>query len=332
MERKTITITKEMDKIVKNGMSEYIVKESKTTSESEIINSMLLGVFFSNLDVEKIEEYQEKMKNEGFELRKTITINKKISKEITQLTGFLGHSKGLKISESRLINILLVFAYEDHVLDDISGQIQKLKTDQFTIPKFDFKNIPAMDYQTNQEVKKYNIIPNEEDEKNEFKSTFQYDMKEEDLRKNGKLDEAEQRKQNQKHIKKSIQKEIALTIAAFANSEGGKLFVGISDKGEVLGIGRDLKNFDNSIDKFTLTITDYLKTILKNITFVASLQFEFNDKDDKKYLQINIPKSNEPIFVNYEGSQETYVRMQKNSEKLDPQEFFKYSMNHFSKN
>jgi len=332
LERKTITISKDMDGIVRNAMAEQIIQTSKTTSTSEIINSMLLGAFFFNIGINEIKEYQGKIKDEGFELRKTITINKKISREITRLAGFIAHTEGLNISESRLINILLVFAFEKRVCDQLSKFIGELKTDQFEIQKSDFENIPATNYQNNYEGKSHNIIPSAEDKNNEFKTTFQYDMKEESLRRNGKTSEADQRKQNQKHIKKSIQKEIAITVAAFVNSDGGKLFVGVSDDSEIIGIERDLNFFEGSIDKFTLTVKDYLKNILQNISFMASLEFEFPKKDDKTYLIIDVKKSIEPIYVNYEGSQESYVRMQASSEKMTPEEFFKYAMTHFSKN
>jgi len=53
LERKTITISKDMDGIVRNAMAEQIIQTSKTTSTSEIINSMLLGAFFFNIGLMK---------------------------------------------------------------------------------------------------------------------------------------------------------------------------------------------------------------------------------------------------------------------------------------
>jgi hypothetical protein len=41
-----------------------------------------------------------------------------------------------------------------------------------------------------------------------------------------------------KKINKTLEHDIAKTIAAFLNSEGGRLFIGIDDNGSVLGIGQ----------------------------------------------------------------------------------------------
>ena len=172
-------------------------------------------------------------------------------------------------------------------------------------------------------------IPKTEDTWNEFKSTFQYDLKEELFRKNGKSKEADIRKNNYKQIRGEIQKEIALTITAFANKDGGRLFIGVNDDSSILGLGRDLKLFNDSLDKFTLSVIDLLKNFLKNNAFIANLDFQFAEYENKKYLVINTPKSNEPIFINTNNGQETYVRMQTNSEKFTHEDFLKYCKERF---
>jgi uncharacterized repeat protein (TIGR03833 family) len=173
------------------------------------------------------------------------------------------------------------------------------------------------------------IIPKDEDTWNEFKSTFQYDLAEENLRRDGKTEAADARKNNHKSIRDDIQKEISLTVAAFANQEGGRLFVGVNDDSSVLGLGRDLKEYGNSIDKFTLAITDSLKKYLQNSAFIAKLKFEFVDSGDKQYLVIQVPRSTEPIFVNVSNGQEAYVRIQKSSDKFSYEDFLKHCRDRF---
>ncbi|MBT4327126.1 MAG: ATP-binding protein, partial [Candidatus Nitrosopelagicus sp.] len=172
-------------------------------------------------------------------------------------------------------------------------------------------------------------IPKDEDTWNEFKSTFQYDLSEENLRRDGKTEAADARKNNHKSIRDDIQKEVSLTVAAFANQEGGRLFVGVNNDSSVLGLGRDLKEYGNSVDKLTLAITDSLKKYLQNSAFIAKLKFEFADNGDKQYLIIQVPRSTEPIFVNVSNGQEAYVRIQKSSEKFSVGEFLKYSKDRF---
>jgi len=172
-------------------------------------------------------------------------------------------------------------------------------------------------------------IPKHEDEFNEFKSTFQYDLTEEDQRRNGKTEAADARKNNYKVIRDDIQKEISLTVAAFANHDGGRLFVGVNDEGLVLGLDRDLKESGNSPDKLQLAIRDSLKKFLKNNAFISKLKFVFADNNGKQYLVIRIPASNEPIFVNTSSGQETYLRMQNSSEKLSAEDFLKHYKDRF---
>ena len=138
------------------------------------------------------------------------------------------------------------------------------------------------------------------------------------------------REQLQK-IKEELQKEIALTIAAFANQEGGRLFVGVNDDSSVLGLDRDLKTYSNGIDKFTLAVTNSLKKFLKNNAFISKLKFDFvkDGNDDKQYLVIHVTQSTEPIYVNTLNTQEVYVRLQKSSEKFSTEDFLKHCKDKF---
>ena len=172
-------------------------------------------------------------------------------------------------------------------------------------------------------------IPKNEDGYTEFKSTFQYDLKEEILRRDGKIEAADARKNNSKKLRSEIQKEISLTIAAFANQDSGRLFIGVNDDSSVLGLGRDLKECGGTIDKLQLTIVDSLKNLLKDSSFISKLKFEFVPSDDKQYLVISVPAATRAIIVHYENNEEMYVRMQNRSEKFSVGEFLKYCKDRF---
>ena len=65
----------------------------------------------------------------------------------------------------------------------------------------------------------------------------------------------------QGNVNKLMEHIIAKTIAAFMNSEGGKLFIGVSDAGEILGIEKDyatLKNKDGFLLQLTQVVNQYL--------------------------------------------------------------------------
>ena len=172
-------------------------------------------------------------------------------------------------------------------------------------------------------------IPKNEDAYTEFKSTFQYDLKEETLRRNGETEESDNRKNNSKIFKRKIQKEISVAIAAFANNDGGRLFIGVNDDGTVLGLDRDLKECGGTVDKLQLKIVDSLKNFLKDSAFISKLKFEFVTNDDKQYLVIGVPAATQPVIVHHENNEEMYVRTQNRSEKFSVSEFLKYSKDRF---
>ena len=62
-----------------------------------------------------------------------------------------------------------------------------------------------------------NIIKEGESTNIEFKSTLRYDS-------------------NTEKINKSLEEVIMKSIAAFANTEGGRLFIGITNDGEIIGL------------------------------------------------------------------------------------------------
>ena len=77
----------------------------------------------------------------------------------------------------------------------------------------------------------------------QFKSTLQWDVV-----------------QNQ--VNKSLRKQVTKTVAAFLNSEGGTLVIGVEDDGKAYGLDRDLASTENSLDRFQALlmtlITDYV--------------------------------------------------------------------------
>jgi len=172
------------------------------------------------------------------------------------------------------------------------------------------------------------IISKKEDLYNEFKETFQHDSKEEKLRAAGNVDAADARLKAVKQLKKDIQKEVSIAIAAFANKEGGILFVGVDDDSNIIGLERDLKNFDNNVDKLSRSMTESIKNFLQNLPFISNLRISFPEKEGKIICIVQVPPAQEPIYVN-DIVKEPYVRLDKRSEKFDTESFVKYCKTRF---
>ena len=138
-------------------------------------------------------------------------------------------------------------------------------------------------------------IPEREDTHNEFKETFSVPVKD------GKAED----------VKMAVVK----TVAAFANTEGGRLFIGVNDDGKPAGLRKDLKQHKNSNDKLELAIRDFVRSKLKG---PVRMEFDFSGED---YLVISIAKRKRR-FV-YVGN-EFYIRDGNSSRKLSPLETVEY--------
>lgn len=83
-------------------------------------------------------------------------------------------------------------------------------------------------------------------------------------------------------------------IISFLNANGGNLYIGISDNGNVVGI-------NENIDDMQLQIKDRIKNNILPAT-VGLYDIEVKEHDDKKYLHIIIASGNEkPYYVRKKG-------------------------------
>jgi hypothetical protein len=150
------------------------------------------------------------------------------------------------------------------------------------------------------------LIAQGEDEKVEYKSSLRWDYKE------GKAT-------------KIPQKAVAKTLAAFLNSTGGTLLIGLKDDGEVLGIEQDIAtlkskpNLDGFALSFTQTVGDYL-----GMDVAALTELTFAEIDGKTLAVASCSASGQPIFLQEGNDAEFWVRAGNSSRPLNVLEASKY--------
>ena len=208
-----------------------------------------------------------------------------------------------------------------------------LKKFEFVPAKIDFsahdntKNIIAeMKVQQKEPV---NIeIPKKEDITNEFKETFRFDTKEFKLRNAGQNEAADGRKKEVKKIEAAIKKEVSIAVAAFANQQGGRLFIGVDDDGVVTGLKRDLKLYKNW-DEYTRAIIDSIEEFTKNRAHASSIRLK--EEENQEYLVLDVPISiHEPIFIHDNKKEEFYVRdATAKSQKFEATDMMRYCNKRF---
>ena len=151
-------------------------------------------------------------------------------------------------------------------------------------------------------------IKNGESVKCEFKSTLRYNIK---------------AKNNDKAMTHACLK----SMAGFLNTEGGTLYIGVSDDGEVLGLKHD--NYKNS-DQFMNILFNFIDQALgkQAATLIKAQIFEINGK---QVCQILCKASPRPVFMKWGNSEEAFVRAGPSTRSMPMSEFVAYIKSHFEK-
>ncbi len=164
--------------------------------------------------------------------------------------------------------------------------------------------------ENNLDLSTQEIIESGEDDFIEFKSFLRWDLKEE-------------------KVNRELEYVIAKTVSAFLNSEGGKLLIGISDNGKILGIDNDYSTLKKrNFDGFTLHLLQVINIFLGKINH----EFIFIKKeiiDAKEICIINIKKSSFPVYVKRNGKEEFFIRASASSQSLSIRETAEYIKCHW---
>jgi len=148
------------------------------------------------------------------------------------------------------------------------------------------------------------LISSGEGSQVEFKSTLRWNLK---------TDRAE----------KVIDKAWLKSIAAFLNSDGGVLLVGVEDKGDILGIGSD--NFDNE-DKYLLHVNNRIQQHI-GLEHAAFIGYQLVPVDNQKVLLVECQPSPSPVFLKFGKEEEFYIRVGPGSRRLSTSEVVAYVTN-----
>lgn len=139
----------------------------------------------------------------------------------------------------------------------------------------------------------HELIASAESKTLEFKQTLSVDVR---------------TKEKQKYIETASLK----TIAAFLNSDGGTLIVGVSDNRDVLGLQNEIDRFyGGSADKFLLHFKDLIKSHIGE-EFYPLLDHRLVQIDTKQVLRVDCKRSDRPCWV----GEDFYVRTNPATDKI----------------
>lgn len=114
------------------------------------------------------------------------------------------------------------------------------------------------------------------------------------------------------------------TIAAFLNSAGGVLLVGVDDEGNALGLSND--NFINE-DKQLLHFNNLIKAHL-GVEYSQFIRASMKDLNDERILMIESLASPCPVFFSRDNEEIFYIRAGNATQQLKPSEILAYVEQH----
>lgn len=94
------------------------------------------------------------------------------------------------------------------------------------------------------------------------------------------------------------------SVAAFCNTDGGRILIGVKDDGEILGLEAD--RFPNE-DKTLLHIQNLIKQHI-GLEFINYINFNLREINEKNIVVIRCQAAQEPIFLRANDKEQFYVR------------------------
>lgn len=154
------------------------------------------------------------------------------------------------------------------------------------------------------------LIKQKEGKSLEFKSSLLWDYK-------------------QNEINKELKKAVMKNVAAFLNTSGGILLIGIDDNRKVLGLDKDIqtvpkKNLDSFENILNITFNQLL-----GVEFRQYVDIEFQKHHDKHICCLLVYPSPEPVFMTWNGNEEFYIRTGNSSQPLTIKKALQYIKTRF---
>lgn len=148
----------------------------------------------------------------------------------------------------------------------------------------------------------------------EFKSSLRYDF-------------------NQQGANKELEHAVVKAVSGLMNSQGGVLLIGVSDRGEILGLDHDLRVTPKRQDLDGYL--NHLVTVLEQGVggaAAANVRVTFEEVDGKTVCRVSVRPSTSPVWTRQKGKEEAfYVRLNNSTRPLGPRETVEYVRQHFDR-
>ena len=124
---------------------------------------------------------------------------------------------------------------------------------------------------------------------------------------------------------------VAKSIAGFMNAHGGSLLIGVTDRGEVFGLQRDMKTLGSkqNRDGFELWLTGLLDNML-GPTATSQVSISYEEFPEGTVCRIDVGPGKRPTFVKGgKGEADLYVRLNNSTRLLNTADAVEYVSSHW---
>ncbi len=128
-----------------------------------------------------------------------------------------------------------------------------------------------------------------EHEQLEFKTSFRWDVRE-------------------GRVNRSLERAALKTVAAFLNSGGGRLVVGIGNAGDVNGLAADYATLPRpDADSFENHFTNVFREVI-GAEFRRFVKLSFHNVEGREVCMIRVAPSTKPVYATFDGEEAFFIR------------------------
>lgn len=136
---------------------------------------------------------------------------------------------------------------------------------------------------------------------------------------------------HRQRINKDLNKASLKNVAAFMNTTGGVLLLGVGDDGEVVGLEIELQTLGKpNVDGFENTFNMAFNKMI-GVEHRQYIDLDFDRIDDKTVCRVTIFPAPAPIFITEGNKEEFYIRTGNSSQPLTLSKAVTYIQRHFEK-
>lgn len=134
---------------------------------------------------------------------------------------------------------------------------------------------------------------------------------------------------NRQAVNKDLYEPVMKNVAAFMNTEGGVVILGVSDDGQVLGVEQDFvglpkKNRDGWENAFNMAFNQMI-----GAEYRQYVRLEFETIDSQTIGVVAVEAASTPAYLTFKGKEEFYIRTGNSAQPLTVSQATRYIRSHF---